>query len=69
LDLIELKENSMKENKMQIGEGIEIVLMNMVFQKKAFQKLKSEKFHASLMNTSVACATDPSVNSSKHKFH
>jgi hypothetical protein len=54
---------------MQIGEGIENVLMNMVFQKRNFQKYKSEKFHASFVNTSVACAVDPSVKSSKHKFH
>jgi hypothetical protein len=54
---------------MQIGEGIENVLMNMVFQKKKIQKYKSEKFHASFVNTSVAFAIDPSANSSKHKFH
>jgi hypothetical protein len=54
---------------MQIDEGIENVLMNMVFQKRKFQKCKSEKFHASFVNTSVACVVDPSVNSSKHKCH
>jgi hypothetical protein len=53
---------------MQIGEGIENVLMNMMFQKKLSKNLKFEKFRASFMNTSVASAIDPSVNSSKHKF-
>jgi hypothetical protein len=38
---------------MQIDEGIENVLMNMVFQKQLKKKPKSEKFHASFMNTSV----------------
>jgi hypothetical protein len=69
LDLIELNSNSIKEERDANWWRYWKCTHEYDVPKKSYKKLKSEKIHASFMNTSVAYAIDPSVNSPKPKFH